>query len=277
MDYIELNIQLDNPVYAEILEAELAELPFDSFQIEASKLKAYIPADHFRNEEVDVILKPYQAYIEDISIVEIAHQNWNQLWESSYDPAYIGNDIVIKAPFHTHTEARKHIIIIDPNMSFGTGHHPTTHMILEAMENIPIENKDICDFGCGSGILSIYAAARGARGFGIEIDAKAAESARQNLFLNKTQGFNILTGDLSTLEKSQITFDVLLANINRNVIEESVHVFHEKARSGAYLFCAGFLDEDAEQLSQHLEQAGFPIIDQQTRDGWTMLLTRRTP
>jgi ribosomal protein L11 methyltransferase len=150
-------------------------------------------------------------------------------------------------------------------------------MILEAMENIPLENKDLCDFGCGSGILSIYAAQRGAHGFGIEIDVNAAEAARQNLFLNNAQGFNILTGDLSTPEKSTITFDVILANINRNVIEESIHVFYKKARPGAYLFCAGFLNEDAAQLSRHLEQAGFTTIEKRSREGWTMLLTRRKP
>lgn len=277
MDYIELNIRVSDPSFTEIIEAELAELPFDSFQSNGPLLQAYMPTEHYKGEAVEQALAHYQEHILDLQTKEIPHQNWNALWESNYEPVYIGADIVITAPFHSHAEERKYNLTIEPNMSFGTGHHPTTYMILEAMENIPLENKDLCDFGCGSGILSIYAAQRGAHGFGIEIDVNAAEAARQNLFLNNAQGFNILTGDLSTLEKSTITFDVILANINRNVIEESVHVFYKKARPGAYLFCAGFLNEDAEQLSQHLEQAGFNTIESRSREGWTMLLTRRKP
>lgn len=277
MDYIELNIRVKGPDFTEIIAAELTELPFDSFQTEAQDIRAYMPEVQFDQKEVDEALAPYLQQIDDLEVKIIPHQNWNALWESNYEPVYIGADIVIKAPFHAHYQSRKYAITIDPNMSFGTGHHPTTFMIMEAMENIPLENKDLCDFGCGSGILSIYAAQRGAHGFGIEIDPNAADAARQNLLQNNVQGFNILTGDLATFEKSSVTFDVILANINRNVIEESVGVFYQKARPGAYLFCAGFLNEDAEQLSKHLHQAGFPTIEQRTREGWTMLLTRRTP
>lgn len=279
MDYIEVSVSFKTgkEVFSEIITAEFADLPFDSFVQEQSTLKAYLPKPDWKNSEsaIKSIIDRYEDSITGYGILEIPHQNWNALWESSYEPVYIGDDVVIKAPFHVYFEPRNFVIEIEPNMSFGTGHHPTTELMIKAMLNLPLEQKDVCDFGCGSGILSIFAGLKGANGLGIEIDDEAAKAAQKNIELNKIETFRILAGDIAILEKSPLTFDIILANINRNVIEESVSTFYDKTRTGAFLLCAGFLDIDAPALITNLEKFGFHLISSQSKDGWTMLLTKR--
>lgn len=279
MDYTELNIsfKIGNEGFLEIITAELADLPFDSFVQEHLVLKAYIPKQEWPPSmaAINSILDKYNEVIASHAIVEIPHQNWNAIWESGYDPVFIGEDVMIKAPFHSNADERKYTIVIEPNMSFGTGHHPTTELMINAMQNLPLDQKDVCDFGCGSGVLSIFAALRGANGLGIEIDEEAAKAAQKNIELNRIESFRILQGDLEILQKSNFTFDIILANINRNVIEESVTTFYEKTRTGAFLICAGFLDTDAPALIVHLEKYGFGLVSSQSKEGWTMLLTKR--
>jgi len=275
VDYIEIQLTVRSEAFVEILEAELSELPFDSFLQEPLKLHAYITKEAYTPEDVANVLASYREEIVDESVKEIPHQNWNAVWESAYEPVFIGTDILIKAPFHQTVPNRDYTILLEPNMSFGTGHHPTTAMILEAMATIDLDKKNVCDFGCGSGILSIYASLRGAHGIGVEIDDHATEAAIKNLQLNSIETFEFLTGDLALLQSRTETFDILLANINRNVIEESMHVFYNKLQEGGLLFCAGFLDSDADELSEALQQTGFETIHRQSQGGWTMLLTKR--
>jgi len=273
VDYIEVSLSFEEEVFSEILEAELAEIDFESFVNEKKLLKAYITDDKFNQEALDDILASYSESITNSSIVKIEHTNWNAVWESSYDPVLIDDQIYVKAPFHPDHPSAEITITLDPNMSFGTGHHPTTHMMLKELSVFDLQGKRVCDFGCGSGILSIYASIKGASGIGIEIDAHAAEAARVNLQHNHSQNFEIITGDISSLRTA--LFDIIAANINRNVIEESIHQFKAVLNPGSRLLCAGFLDDDAPGLAKKLTEAGFSIIRKDQKDGWTMLSTQR--
>jgi ribosomal protein L11 methyltransferase len=273
VDYIEVSLSFEEEVFSEILEAELAEIDFESFVNEKKLLKAYITDDKFNQEALDDILASYSESITNSSIVKIEHTNWNAIWESSYDPVLIDDQIYVKAPFHPDHPSAEITITLDPNMSFGTGHHPTTHMMLKELSVLDLQGKRVCDFGCGSGILSIYASIKGASGIGIEIDAHAAEAARVNHQHNHSQNFEIITGDISSLRTA--LFDIIAANINRNVIEESIHQFKAVLNPGSRLLCAGFLDDDAPGLAKKLTEAGFSIIRKDQKDGWTMLSTQR--
>ncbi|NQV52700.1 MAG: 50S ribosomal protein L11 methyltransferase [Flavobacteriales bacterium] len=272
MDYTELSIALVDSSTADIFEAELAELGFESFATEGSVLKAYIPEGQYDPGNAAEILEAYSELVESHEVKRIEHTNWNAVWESSYEPVWVDDAVFIHAPFHTPKAEAELNILVDPNMSFGTGHHPTTHMMLRAMRNIELSEKHITDFGCGSGILAIYAAHKGAHGVAIEIDPNAAKAARENLRLNDVNSFEVITGDLSALVGD--AFDLILANINRNVIEESLPTFRQKLASNGWLLCAGFLDEDAKDLKHQLEHAGLVIRQEMSRDGWTMLATQ---
>lgn len=272
MDYIEVTISFEDDVYGEILEAELAEIGFESFVNEKKLLKAYIGSVDFDQYFLDNIVSEYSDNVTCKSIQTIEHTNWNAVWESSYEPVLIVDSIYVKAPFHPNHPTAEISITLDPNMSFGTGHHPTTHMMLKELSQLDLNNQRLCDFGCGSGILSIYASIIGATGIGIEIDDHAAEAARVNLKTNNISNFEIITGDIHNLSKK--SFDIIAANINRNVIEESIVQFKSALHEGSRLLCAGFLNADAEGLIHKLNEAGFILIRQDEKDGWTMLSTQ---
>ncbi|MEX2596720.1 MAG: 50S ribosomal protein L11 methyltransferase [Salibacteraceae bacterium] len=274
MDYIEVNIDLTEASFVEILEAELAEIAFESFEIDKNTLLAYIQKPSFDQVAVNRILDQYGKHITSHSLKTIAHKNWNAVWESSYEPVYIGENILIKAPFHNQLSKTAYTIELTPNMSFGTGHHPTTYMIMEELEVIQLEGLSICDFGCGSGILSIFAAMRGAHGIGIEIDEHAAGAARENLLINSVTAIDIISGGIESLASQKEAFHLIIANINRNIIEESLEQFKSKMHSNGRLICAGFLNDDAEELTASMNKADFELLSQRSKDGWTMLSTQ---
>ena len=143
MDYVEVVLSFEESVFGEILEAELAEIGFESFVNEQNTLKAYISVDNFVSSDLMAILTSYSDNVMDSKIQNIAHTNWNAVWEASYEPVLIENSIYIKAPFHKDHPTAEISITLDPNMSFGTGHHPTTHMMLKELSLIDLRNKNI--------------------------------------------------------------------------------------------------------------------------------------
>ncbi|MDP4762798.1 MAG: 50S ribosomal protein L11 methyltransferase [Salibacteraceae bacterium] len=271
MNYIELSIIVRNKVFTEILEAELAELDFESFVNENFTLKAYATSEAYNDSASRAILEQYQDEIESINTREIAHQNWNLVWESNYQPVMLDKELFIGASFHEVDPSAAFNIILEPNMSFGTGHHPTTEMMLRAMFKMDLNNKSVLDFGCGSAILSIYADLKKAFGIGIEIDAHAADAARVNLALNNANNFTIVTGGVETISNNQ--FDLIAANINRNVIEECLETFVKSSKNGTRLFCSGFLQHDIEGLSAMLSQSNYQIDKVNQIGEWAMIET----
>lgn len=271
MNYIELSIEVKSKVFTEILEAELAELDFESFVHENCILKAYATTESYDDVEVRLILDQYADEINSITSREIEHQNWNAVWESNYQPVMLDQELFIGASFHQVDPSAKYNIILEPNMSFGTGHHPTTEMMLRAMFKMELENKNVLDFGCGSAILSIYANFKNAFGIGIEIDSHAADAARTNLALNNANNFTILTGGAETISANK--FDLIAANINRNVIEECLSTFVKSSKKGTRLFCSGFLKHDIEGLSALLANSNYRIDQVNQIEDWAMIET----
>lgn len=274
MDYIEVCVSLKDASFGEILEAELAEAGFESFQLNGTQLQAYVQAELFDGTACDNILEAYRDSFNSHSVNHIAHANWNAVWESNYPPVKIGTDLFIGAPFHTPPQGFKHSILLEPNMSFGTGHHPTTEMMLRYMGTLDLRGKNFLDFGCGSAILSIYAGMLGASGLAVEIDPHAAEAARANLEMNSVNSFTVESGGVEKIKGH--TFDVIAANINKNVIEECAAQFADSTYTDSILLCAGFLKSDAESLTGTLRSHGFHIVAQLQHDEWTMLATKKS-
>jgi ribosomal protein L11 methyltransferase len=273
LDYTCIKITLSDRLYGDILESELAEIGFDSFELDGPTLLAYIPSKDYDEETAQEVLSAYAEGISSQERTTIPHQNWNATWEANYEPVLIADTIYIRAPFHPERADVDYSILLEPNMSFGTGHHPTTHLMLEAMMGLELENKQVCDFGAGSGILAIYAGMHGAKGLAVEIDPQAAEAARQNLQHNDIDSFTVEVGDKATLKDH--TFEIILANINRNAIEEALPILHEALRKGGKLLCAGFYDSDAPGLLEKLNAQGFGEAASKSRDGWTQITTTR--
>ncbi len=273
-DYLEVSVRL-NPFteeMAEILTAELSELPFDSFVIEEPFLKCYIQTTEYRPSDVKVLLSGYPAAA-GFTAVPVQGRNWNQDWENRFQPIVVDGKVTIKAKFNENVPRTRFNIWIDPQMAFGTGSHNTTYMMMQRMLGIEslIKDHSVVDMGCGTAILAILAAKMGARKvFAVDIDAVAAHSAWGNARWNRV-GSRVETacGDASLLQMG--TYDVLLANIHRNIILEDLPTYYRSLRRGGHLLLSGFYESDAPAITAAAEALGLSFVGSTTRDTWCCL------
>ncbi len=272
MDYVELNIPIPSSEMGEILTAELAEFSFDSFQVEGSVLKAYIPQQSLADcmSEVDNMLSGYG--IEGARYISIETQNWNAAWESNFDRVEVGGDkLLIRAPFHEADSRFAMEVVIMPKMSFGTGHHATTNLMTESIFDLDVTGKDGLDMGSGTGVLAIVAAKCGAKSVdAIDIDEWAYENCGENIVDNGVaQQVHPMLGDASLVEGR--VYDFILANINRNILCGDMPRYCSSLRSGGVLLMSGFLEADIPILTARATELGLTLDGQKTRDGWVVL------
>ena len=273
-DYLEVTVRL-NPFteeMADILMAELSELPFDSFVTEEPCLKCYIPTTEYRPQEVKVVLSGYRD-VEGFSAAPVQGRNWNKIWEDSFQPIVVDGTVTIKAKFNGKVPRTRFNIWIDPQMAFGTGYHETTYMMMQRMLGIEsvIRGHSVVDMGCGTAILAILAAKMGARKvFAVDIDLVAAQSAWGNARWNRV-GTRVETacGDASLLQMG--TYDVLLANIHRNIILEDLPTYLRSLRHGGHLLLSGFYEADIPAITGAATALGLREAGTSTREGWACL------
>lgn len=271
MNYIELNIAVEDDMMAEVLTAELAELPYESFVTEKGTLKAYIPQDALVDckEASDEILQRYG--ILSSRYVQIEQQNWNALWESNFESVDVDGRVVIRAPFHPETEVSDFEIVIMPKMSFGTGHHATTKMMVQMVLDADLEGLEGLDMGCGTGVLAIAACKHGAaRMDAVDIDDFAYENCQENIATNLTaEQITPLLGDIRVVAGRN--YDFILANINRNILLGDMAGYVEMLRPKGELFMSGFLDADVEAMVAAAKGHGLQLNRQKHIDGWAAL------
>ncbi len=206
----------------------------------------------------------------------IAPQNWNRLWEANFSPVSIGHELVIHAPFHTiDTSAYRHAVCIQPAMAFGTGHHPSTRLVLSRMRTLPIKDAVVIDWGCGTGILSIYAEKLGAREvWAVENYPLALDNTRHNLQLNQCRRIHpLLADDIHRLPVA----DGILANIERNTLMKLLPEFRRRLREGGWLLLSGIMTADADAMTHAAAEHGFRKVDAASEAGWTALTFTRRP
>ncbi|MBQ4388434.1 MAG: 50S ribosomal protein L11 methyltransferase [Bacteroidales bacterium] len=273
-DYLEVSVRLHpfTEEMAEILTAELSELPFDSFVTEEPFLKCYIQTPEYRPSDVKVILSGYPAAV-GFTATPVQGQNWNKAWESRFEPIVVDGTVTIKAQFNTGIPRTRFNIWIDPQMAFGTGYHQTTYMMMQRMLGLEsrIKGASVVDMGCGTAILAILAAKMGARKvFAVDIDAVAARSAWGNARWNRV-GTRVETacGDASLLQMG--SYDVLLANIHRNIILEDLPTYVRSLRRGGHLLLSGFYTADAPALYEAALSLGLSWAGESAREGWACL------
>ncbi len=277
-EYIEVSVKLDpfSEEMAEILTAELSELPFDSFVTEEPYLKCYIQKEAYRPSDVKVVLSGYPAAA-DFSAVLVQGQNWNRLWEQGFQPIVVDGKVTVKAPFNADVPRTRFTIWIDPRMAFGTGYHHTTFMMMQRMLGMEefIRDRSVVDMGCGTAILAILAAKMRARKvFAVDIDAVAARSAWGNCRWNKV-GTRVETacGDASLLQMG--TYDVLLANIHRNIILQDLPTYCRSLRKGGHMLLSGFYEADIPAIRQAAEALGLVFAGQSAREDWACVEFRK--
>ncbi len=273
MKYIELSCTINSPSYDifDILVAELAELGYDSFDTNGNTLKAYIPAVKFSEKET---LQLVGQYVNDstasVGWAEMADKNWNEVWESNFEPIVVGNRCTVRAPFHTNLPPTDYEIVIEPKMSFGTGHHATTYQMADFLLDMDVEGKRVLDMGCGTGILAILAAMKGAaKVVAIDNDEWAYSNAVENVERNVAGKVEVLLGDATLLGAEK--FDTILANINRNILLADLPSYVEVLVPGGTLFLSGILPEDIAIITDRALNLGLVSLASKTRNGWAAL------
>lgn len=273
-EYIEVAIKIApfTEENAEIVTAEVSELPFESFSMEDPFLKCYIQKELYDAHALKIVLSGVEDYGFDISFnaTLMPAVNWNAVWESQFTPIVVDDRCTIKASFHKDLKKTRFNITIDPKMAFGTGHHQTTYMMCRALlqNEDAVKGKVVMDMGCGTAILAILAAKmKAAKVYGIDIDAVAAISAYDNARLNRVgKVMETYCGDASLLQRN--SYDVLLANINRNILLQDMPTYALSLHKEGLLFTSGFYVEDMPMLIGTAAANGLEYVSHDSIDNW---------
>jgi len=272
VEYLEFKFKV-SPIepWKDILEAELGEIGFESFADTDQGVDAYIQEENFDKNSFDnlSILNNNLCKIEFIRN-KVIPKNWNEEWEKNFSPINVDNRCVIRAPFHQSTDADFEIII-EPKMSFGTGHHQTTHLMISYILDLNVENLSVMDMGCGTGILAILVAQKGATNVdAIDIDEWAYENTMENAKRNKVDFIKGAKGD-SSLLKGNENYDLFIANINRNILINDMSTYAKSIKNKGQLLLSGFYESDIDQLVLEVEKQGFKLQEKRNKETWAAL------
>ncbi|GHB54078.1 50S ribosomal protein L11 methyltransferase [Persicitalea jodogahamensis] len=273
MNHIELNLTL-SPEYAEILMAELAEMGYESFVETDTGLDAYIPESDFSEEKLQETLARYQPVAPvRFSWQVLEKKNWNAEWESNYAPIEVGDAVRVRALFHEPDARFRHELVITPKMSFGTGHHETTWLVMNEQLSLPHAGRAVLDVGCGTGILAILARKLGAADLlAFDIEEWAVENTRENFSLNEaTEQSEVFQGTIDDVPFDQ-RFGGILANINRNILLNEVPRYAQHLLPGGWLVVSGFYEIDAPDIIAKAESSGLSYKRMNTRNQWAMVV-----
>lgn len=275
MQYLEFKISCKES-FREILIAELAEVGYDSFLETDEGFDAYIQEDLFdRNSFQQVIDQYHEEASLQVTEGKMPKVNWNEEWEKNYDPIEVGDQVYVRASFHQPRPEFKYEILINPKMSFGTGHHATTFLMLSHQLTIDHTDKSVLDIGSGTGILAIMAHQLGAGHIeAFDIDEWCVENGNENFDLNEMSVVRMGKGTVREV-KPQGEFDIVLANINKNVLLDEMDVYASLVKTNGYLLLSGFYEHDVLDIAEKAFQYGFVEKEVQTKDGWAALILEK--
>lgn len=254
----------------DLLINDLADIGFDTFEETDAGFNAFIPKPNFNLGTLETLLGQLPI---DVSLTydvkNVAHQNWNKLWEENFQPLIVADRCYIRATFHESKAAQFPLeIIIDPKMAFGTGHHQTTSLMMELLLEEEVKDKEVLDMGCGTGILGILALKLGAKSVvAIDNDPVCCDSAIENAKLNEIDKIRVICGDSSHIPEGK--FDLLIANINRNILLDQLAHYSKSLSRNGVLFMSGFYEgEDLDMLTEKAESLGLKYLNHKSRDRW---------
>lgn len=261
---------------AEILIALLNNAGYTGFLESGHQLKAYIGAADRDEKLLGILLEELKDHTGELEFTStgIPETNWNAKWESEFEPVKVGSDVYIRAPFHPHEQGFVHELIIEPKMSFGTGHHETTRLMVKSMLKIDLTAKNVLDMGCGTGVLAILASKmKSATVLGIDIDEWACRNSIENAAVNLCDNIYIEKGDVSAVSNRR--FEVILANINRNVLLRDMKLYHKVLQPGGILVISGILLQDKKMIMD--EAARYKLTCQESREenNWLSIIFQK--
>ena len=272
MEYTEIDIRLKPVVpFADILVARLNEIEFESYCEDENGLRAYVQTHLFDENAVKEIINEVAKSCDlSFTISKVKQENWNEKWENNFEPVHINDKCVIRAHFHAPFHDFEHEIIITPKMSFGTGHHETTALVMNEMFEIDFTDKSVLDMGTGTGVLAILAAKLGATSLiGIDFDKWAYENSVENAQINAISTINFMHGDAILIGDE--TFDIILANINRNIILQDIAIYVKAMNTNSEIIFSGFLKKDIPLILEKSKQLGLDLVASKHKNKWQML------
>lgn len=275
MDYIEVKLTVSGD-FTDIFMAELGEIGYETFTEEDYGLNAYITNDLFSEESLKEVLARYAEMTSvEYSFQTLVKQNWNEEWEKNYQPISVDGIVQVRAGFHQPDPSFKYDIVINPKMSFGTGHHETTSMVLSLQQEINHTNKKVLDVGCGTGILAIMASKLGASQVGaFDIEEWAAENSRENVSLNDCSNIEVRQGTIEDEPADQ--YDIVLANINRNILIRDIPKYIEFMKPApSQLVVSGFYQHDIEDIESVAKKCGLAKVNVREKNNWAAIVFER--
>ena len=282
MKYIEVTFTMDDTgLFRDLLVDNLAQGPYESFVDTSDGVKAYVPESEFDRHFLDVTVETFPLPLK-YTVAEMEDKNWNEEWEKGHESVLVrygrpdGGEgcVYVCAPFHPHRTDVDYELIIEPKMSFGTAHHPTTYMMLGYVAELEMVGRRVLDMGCGTGVLGILAKMRGAESVvGIDVDEWAFRNAQENAVANGEE-IALQLGDASSL-KAMDAFDIVIANINRNILLRDMEAYAEVLKGGGVLLLSGFYEADEGVLIARANELGMTFVSKKSREGWSAIQLRR--
>lgn len=270
MDYLKVSFAFGEieEYQKDLLIADLADIDFETFEDTANGFDAFVQKSLFENVKLKAVLGEHQSLNADYNVEEVVSENWNKEWESNFSPLIISDNCYVRATFHEAQPQYQYEIVIDPKMSFGTGHHQTTTMMMQYILETDFTGTSVLDMGAGTAILGILAAKRGAEMVvAIDYDEVCYESAIENAKLNNIDNLVSLHGSKEAIP--QQTFDIILANINRNILLDQIETYVSVLKADGLIFFSGFYETpDLDIIKSHCEKFGLTYQNHKKIDNW---------
>ena len=276
MEYSEIKLKIEpKDPFSEIIMVELGDAGYDSFVETDNGLDAYIPKNQFDEEKLKAVIASVSGCTASYTVGTLPDQDWNAEWEKTHQPVMVDDFCWIYAPFHQPNPQAEYNILIEPKMSFGTAHHPTTYLMLKMLNNEPLAGKKVLDMGSGTGVLSIFAEKRGAASVeAIDNDEWAYANALENLENNACSHIKALLGDAALLTADK-QFDVVVANINRNILLRDMPSYVSVLAHGGTLLLSGFYEHDIPAIRAKAEELGLTFDTYLSREDWVAVRFER--
>ena len=276
MQYTEVDIRLEQiDPFIDIVVAKFNEIEFEAFAEDEYGVKAYVKTHLLDKDAVKEILYEISDLTElSFTINNINKENWNAEWERNFSPVFINKNCVIRANFHVDVPNLEYEIVITPKMSFGTGHHETTFLVMNEMFDLDFKGKSVLDIGSGTGILSILASKLGAKNIvGIDLEEWAFKNSNENVRFNNVDNINFVHGDVTSIGNQR--YDIVLANINRNTIITDMQKYVDKMNPSAKILLSGFLFDDIALILKKAKNFGLQLVISKNKNKWQMLHLER--
>ena len=266
MNYLQITIPVTDTSLQEMLIARLAEQAYEGFEEQESGLQAFIPEEKFDARELDELLSGWGlSYTQE----RLGARNWNEEWEKNFQPVVVAGFCAIRASFHLPIEGVQQELVITPKMSFGTGHHATTYMMVAAMRHLDLNNRRVLDFGTGTGVLAILAEKLGAADvLAIDYDDWSIENALENVSENHCQSVSVKKADTMPADS---LFNVILANINKHVLLKELHAIGQQLEQGGVILLSGLLHEDFNDIDKEALKNDLVIAERMEKGNWICL------